>query len=110
MPSGGLPCRQVLLRHPLAITSMRVSTRKRTRWYFDDSRVRRTGLPSLRPAQSARMMCRVAAVRQFGAGSYDLAARYRCYLPAGQAARRHTGYRLAEEEQDRCYTSAVVIA
>src|SRR5271155_2259550 len=40
-------------------------------------------------------MCRRGEARPLAAGSYELAARYRCNLPAGEASWRSAGYRMA---------------
>ena len=74
---------------------MRASTRKKMRWCFGGSRVRRIGLLSSKPARSARTIYRDAGACRPYAGSYELAARHGRHLPASQAPRRCGGHRLA---------------
>jgi hypothetical protein len=57
------------------------------------------------PSQPGRCAAGAGA-RPPGAGSYELAARHRRHLPAGQAARRCTGHRLARTRNKTGVTRA----
>src|SRR5258708_29059237 len=85
MPSGVSLSRRVSRRPPPETTSMRASMQRKTRWYFGGFRARRVGSRCSKPAPSAWTTCRDAGARRPGAGSYELAARHRCDLPARQA-------------------------
>src|ERR1700677_5262158 len=95
MPSDALLSRLPLLRLHLAIISKHASTLRKTCSCFDDLRAKKTGLPYSKLVLSAQTMFRRAAPLHPDAASYELAARYRRHLSAGQAQRRLAGGRLA---------------